>query len=441
MASDAVGDASRRAAPVKLALGLTMYRSPDEPAARAMAVGKMSWHAHAPSRMSRTTPAIAPPCAARCAASSLLVGLGRLRRGARRRRPARSARRARPAARPDAATELTRRERRARRSATTPNPKDRRPSALDYAARAARDRPATTRRSRCCSRRPSRHPTDRDVLGAYGKALADAGRPAEGAATCSPGADAGPAGLAALSAQGAVARPARRARAARSALPRGAEDRSPTSRRVLSNLGMSYVLASDLPDGRDAVCAGGRPAGRRQPRAPESRAGRSACRAASTRPRRSPRAGPAAGGGRRQHRLSARSMLAQQNTWAMLKRQATPRSAERDGRRRRAAARRPAPSGAEPVRSALRRRRASSMGAIRSGRRWPGEVAVRPRSRAMTWMTAGPMMTTNSTGRKNRIIGTVSFGGSAAAFFSASFMRWSRLSCASTRSAVPSGVP
>ena len=44
-------------------------------------------------------------------------------------------------------------------------------------------------------------------------------------------------------------------------------------------------------------------------------------------------------------------------------------------------------------------------------------------------------MTTNSTGRKNRIIGTVSFGGSAAAFFSASVMRMSRFSCASTRSA------
>ena len=41
----------------------------------------------------------------------------------------------------------------------------------------------------------------------------------------------------------------------------------------------------------------------------------------------------------------------------------------------------------------------------------------------MTWMAAGPMMTPNSTGRKNRIIGTVSFGGRAAAFFSALFIR------------------
>ena len=33
---------------------------------------------------------------------------------------------------------------------------------------------------------------------------------------------------------------------------------------------------------------------------------------------------------------------------------------------------------------------------------------------AATLMPVGPRMTTNSTGRKNRIIGTVSFGGSAA---------------------------
>lgn len=58
-----------------------------------------------------------------------------------------------------------------------------------------------------------------------------------------------------------------------------------------------------------------------------------------------------------------------------------------------------------------------------------------------TWISAGVMMTTNSTGRKNRIIGTVSMGGSEAAFFSAAVMRWSRLSWARVRKAVPSGVP
>ena len=56
-------------------------------------------------------------------------------------------------------------------------------------------------------------------------------------------------------------------------------------------------------------------------------------------------------------------------------------------------------------------------------------------------MAAGPRMTTNSTGRKKRIIGTVSLGGRAAAFFSASDMRMSRFSLAMTRSAWPTGVP
>ena len=67
-----------------------------------------------------------------------------------------------------------------------------------------------------------------------------------------------------------------------------------------------------------------------------------------------------------------------------------------------------------------------------------------PRDRywiAITRIAAGPRMTMNSTGRKNRIIGTVSFGGSAAAFFSASDMRMSRFSCAITRRVWPSGVP
>ena len=41
----------------------------------------------------------------------------------------------------------------------------------------------------------------------------------------------------------------------------------------------------------------------------------------------------------------------------------------------------------------------------------------------MTLIAAGPRMTTNRTGRKNRIIGTVSLGGRAAALFSASDMR------------------
>ncbi len=64
-----------------------------------------------------------------------------------------------------------------------------------------------------------------------------------------------------------------------------------------------------------------------------------------------------------------------------------------------------------------------------------------PYCSAITRIAAGPRMTMNSTGRKNRIIGTVSFGGSAAAFFSASDMRMSRFSCDMMRRVWPSGVP
>ena len=51
------------------------------------------------------------------------------------------------------------------------------------------------------------------------------------------------------------------------------------------------------------------------------------------------------------------------------------------------------------------------------------------------------MITMNSTGKKNRIMGTVSLGPKAAAFFSASAMRISRVSLASTLSAWPIAVP
>ncbi len=59
----------------------------------------------------------------------------------------------------------------------------------------------------------------------------------------------------------------------------------------------------------------------------------------------------------------------------------------------------------------------------------------------VTVMTDGPRMTMKMIGKKNKIIGTVNFGGSAAAFLSASAIRVSRFSCAKTRNAVPSGVP
>ena len=91
----------------------------------------------------------------------------------------------------------------------------------------------------------------------------------------------------------------------------------------------------------------------------------------------------------------------------------------------------------------LRGQRAIAVGAVtRTGRH--GRTIHCPKSSyciAATRMPVGPRMTTNSTGRKNRIIGTVNFGGSAAAFFSASVMRMSRFSCAITRRLWPSGVP
>ena len=55
-------------------------------------------------------------------------------------------------------------------------------------------------------------------------------------------------------------------------------------------------------------------------------------------------------------------------------------------------------------------------------------------------MAAGPMITTNRQGRKKRIMGTVSFAGSEAAFCSAACIRISRFSCDVTRSAWPIGV-
>ena len=76
----------------------------------------------------------------------------------------------------------------------------------------------------------------------------------------------------------------------------------------------------------------------------------------------------------------------------------------------------------------------------RRSRGLPAEAA-RSYESCITWMPAGPRMTTNSTGRKKMIIGTVNFGGSAAAFFSASLIRISRFSLAMTRSAWLTGVP
>ena len=83
--------------------------------------------------------------------------------------------------------------------------------------------------------------------------------------------------------------------------------------------------------------------------------------------------------------------------------------------------------------------RALAFGARGGRRRASGEF--KPQVNSQKRIAAGPRMTTKSTGRKNRIIGTVNLGGSAAAFFSASDWRMSRFSLAITRSACPTGVP
>lgn len=56
-------------------------------------------------------------------------------------------------------------------------------------------------------------------------------------------------------------------------------------------------------------------------------------------------------------------------------------------------------------------------------------------------IAAGPRITINKTGKKNKIIGTVSLGGNEAAFASASDCRISRFSLAIVLSAAPTGVP
>ena len=68
-------------------------------------------------------------------------------------------------------------------------------------------------------------------------------------------------------------------------------------------------------------------------------------------------------------------------------------------------------------------------------------TTAKPYLAPVTVMPAGPKIITKMTGRKNKIIGTVSFGGKAAAFFSASAMRSLRFSWARTRKAEPKGVP
>ena len=241
-----------------------------------------------------------------------------------------------------------------------------------------------------------RNPHNQAVLGEYGRALAEAGEYQQALQVLERATTPDKPDWHILSAQGAVLdQMGRHEEAQRHYFT--ALKIVPNEPSVLSNLGLSYALSKNFKNaettlrraaaqraGRPAraakSCAGGRPA-RPLRRSRDHRAGRSAARR-----------------GRGQCRLSAQDAGAQ--TTASRPRRETH--------------------------GAQRRRIRSLIAAICS---------------AITLIAAGPRMTTNSTGRKNTIIGTVSFGGRPAAFFSASDMRMSRFSCASTRSVVPSGVP
>ncbi len=68
-------------------------------------------------------------------------------------------------------------------------------------------------------------------------------------------------------------------------------------------------------------------------------------------------------------------------------------------------------------------------------------IIEKPYFKPETVIPAGAKITTKITGKKKRIMGTVNFGGSAAAFFSASAIRSLRFSWARTRRAEAKGVP
>ena len=183
---------------------------------------------------------------------------------------------------------------------------------------------------------------------------------------------------------------------------------------VLSNLGLSYVLSKDLPKAeedaapglcqRRSRCAGAAESGLvvglqgRFAEAEDHRQGRSA-----------------AGRGGGERRLSEAD--------------AEPQG-QRAGRRRNGA------GSTVPSFANVDSHNRLATEATVASRRSRTAASTTLICIAATLMPVGPRMTTNSTGRKNRIIGTVSFGGSAAAFFSASFMRMSRFSCAITRKAL-----
>ena len=215
---------------------------------------------------------------------------------------------------------------------------------------------------------------------------------------------------------------------------------------VLSNLGLSYVLSKELPKAEEAFRPAYVFAGRRRG------CGKiwpwwSACRAALPRPK-ACQGRPACGRSGRQRRLSEGDAQPQGQSAGRPARSRWPPSPGPTDRPDRNRAVESSPERSERAvrrraRRAVRHVARPEAPSVAGGRILIERPPTRRRAHciAATLMPVGPRMTTNSTGRKNRIIGTVSFGGSAAAFFSASFMRMSRFSCAITRRLWPSGVP
>ena len=118
------------------------------------------------------------------------------------------------------------------------------------------------------------HPKDRDVLVRLRQGARGRRRPGKGARNRAPRPDAGHPGLAALFGRGRDPRPARPAASRRAPSIARRSTSQPNEPSILSNLGMSYVLANDLASAETYLQARRGPAGRRQPRPAEPRAGR-----------------------------------------------------------------------------------------------------------------------------------------------------------------------
>ena len=149
-----------------------------------------------------------------------------------------------------------------------------------------------------------RNPHDMAVLGAYGRALADAGQYDQALDVLGRAHTPDNPDWRILNAQGAVldqmGRHAEAQRHYATALKIVPDEPS-----VLSNLGLSYALDKELPQAEATLRAGGRAAGRRRPRCGRTSRWSSDCRAASPRPSRSRGADLPPDRSRRQCRLSA----------------------------------------------------------------------------------------------------------------------------------------